>query len=29
MTMRTLFITYLAVIVLGLGYFIVIAALHR
>ena len=28
MTVRALFITYLTVIVLGLGYFIVIAALH-
>jgi hypothetical protein len=26
--MRSLFITYLAVITIGLGYFIVIAALH-
>ena len=28
MTMRALFIAYLTIIVLGLGYFVVIAALH-
>ena len=28
MSMRALFITYLAVITVGLSYFIVIAALH-